>query len=448
MSIAPLTITGVSQFSSDLQSILNRAVQIAQIPITQLQNKDSDLIQQKTLLGSLRTNAGNLAAGLEALSTVAVNQAVSATSSNTAAVGVVSTNGATPASYTIDSITSIAAAASERSLIGYADSSATPVSSNGTLNLTVGANSYRFPLATNTLVGLRDKINSLGAGVTASILTTGDGNYLSVSATATGAGAITLKDDPDGANAALLTATNPGSDAQFSLNGINVTQKGNLVSSVIPGVTFRLLGSSNSATTITAATDRTKLSSALQTFVSGYNTLKSDLNAQAGAGAGLLTGNPIVTRLQDTLRQIASFRGDSGTVQNLANLGITFDAAGKASFDTTAFNALSDSSITDGFAFIGSATSGLAGFSKVLRQFSDPIEGMITLEVAGIDRTDQSIQSQVARLTDRVNLMQTNLSRRLATADSLLAQLQSQQQSLTASLQGLSLVLYGKSLNQ
>ncbi len=41
-ALTPLTLNGVSKYSSDMQAILNRAVQIAQIPITFLQNHDSD----------------------------------------------------------------------------------------------------------------------------------------------------------------------------------------------------------------------------------------------------------------------------------------------------------------------------------------------------------------------------------------------------------------------
>lgn len=448
MSIAPLTITGVSQYSSDLQSILNRAVQIAQIPITQLQNHDSDLLQQKSLLNTLNTDTGNLASALDSLGTVAQSQALSASSSNSSALAILGVATTTPTSYTINSITSVATAASERSQTGYADSSSTPVSANGTLQLSVGSNNYRFTLNTNTLVGLRDTINGLGAGVTASILTTANGNYLSVTSTATGSAAIALHDDPDGANTSLLTSTNPGSDAQFQLNGINVTQHGNTVNNVIPGVTFQLLDPSSSPTTITVASDRTKLSSALQTFVSAYNTLRGDLKAQVGAGAGLLSGSPVVTRLEDTLRQVASFRISSGSVHSLADLGISFDTSGNATFNGTAFQSLSDSSITDAFKFIGTTTQNLGGFSKTLSQFSDPIGGLIRTELDGIDRTDQNIQQQITTLTDRVNTMQTNLSQRLEAADSLLAQLQAQQQSLTASLQGLNLVLYGKSQTQ
>ena len=255
MSFAPLTITGVSQFSADFQTILNRAVKIAQIPITLLQNKDSDLLQQKTLLSGLSGSAGALATSLKSLGTIASYQALAAVSSQPAVVSATSAGATSPAAYTIDSITSLATAASERSVAGYADSAATAVSANGTVKLAVGAQNYQFTLTNNSLVGLRDKINSLAAGVTASILTTGTGNYLSVSANAAGATTLTLTDDPDGAAAALLTATNQGSDAAFKLNGIDITQKTNLVNSVIPGVTFQLLATSATPVTISLRTD-------------------------------------------------------------------------------------------------------------------------------------------------------------------------------------------------
>ena len=135
-------------------------------------------------------------------------------------------------------------------------------------------------------------------------------------------------------------------------------------------------------------------------------------------------------------------------MQSLADLGVQFSNTGVASFDQTTFNSLTDSQVADGFSFVGTATSGLGGFAASLTTFSDPIEGLIKVEQDGISRTDQSIQSQVATLNDRISTMQSNLLLQLEKADALQAQLQSQQTSLTASLQGLSLVLYGKSATQ
>jgi flagellar hook-associated protein 2 len=445
MSITPLTLSGVSQYSSDLQNVLNRAVKIAAVPVQQLQNRDSDLIQQKSLLGGLQSAVGDLAASLASLGSVAAQKGITATSSDSTVVGITGTAASAPAVYTIDSVTSTAAIASERSVTGYADSAATPVSSIGQLTLTIGSHNYAISLTTNTLVGLRDKINSLGAGVTASILTTGNGNYLSVTANSPGQTTMKLVDDPMGAATQMLTNTNQGTDAVFQLNGVTVQQKSNSVNSVIPGVTFELLKQSNAPVNISLASDRSKLSTALQTFVDSYNGLKSQLDAQSGKNAGLLTGSSIVTGVERVVREVASYRLSTGQVHGLADLGVSFDNAGKAAFDPAVIQSLSDTAVADGFSFIGNSTSGLGGLSKSLTQYSDPISGLIRYEQDGIDRTDQSIQKQITAMTDRITDMQTHLSQQLALADSLLSQLESQQKSLTASLQGLNLVLYGKS---
>ncbi len=445
--LTPLTLSGVSKYSSDMQAILNRAVAIAQIPITQLQNRDSDVIQQEQLLAAMQTSVANLADTLTTLGNIAKSQALTATSSNPTAVEVAATGATQAGTYTINSITSAATAASERAVNPVLDSANTPVSSTGTVNLVVGSNNYKFTLTNNSLVGLRDQINSLGAGVTASILTTSGGNYLSIASNTTGASTLQLFDDPDGANTNLLTSTNQGTDADFFLNGIEVKQSGNIVNSVVSGVTFTIQAASTTPVTLSLASDGTQLASALQNVISDYNSLSTLIHAQEGPGAGLLSGNSIVGQLQSLQRQFASFTGTTGSIKSLADLGVEFSASGVASLNTDTFNKLSATQLADAFSYVGSATSGLAGFASTLKQFSDPVTGLMRVELDGFTNTDKDLTSHIATLTDRANLMQFNLQLQLAAADTLLANLQSTQDSLTASLQGLSLVLYGQNQN-
>ena len=447
MSITPITLSGVSTYASDFQSILNRAVGIAQIPLTRLQNQDATILQQKTDLSSLASAAGSLASSLQNLGDLATNQAVSATSSDPTVLTATATGAPAASSYTINSVTSLATAASERSLNGYADSTATPVSSTGTVQLTVGSRNYTINLTHNSLVSLRDQINALGAGVTASILTTAAGNYLSLGANAAGATTLSLTDDPTtsghtGANLPLLTNTNQGSDAQFQLNGINVTQASNTVNSVIPGVTFQLLAKSSTAVTISLGSDPTSISAGLQTFVDNLNALNTQVASQVGTGS--LAGNNALTGLENVVNQLKTYNLASGGVHSLAELGITFDATGKATFDQTTFDNLSGTRIVDAFNFLGSASTGLAGFGNSVTQYSDPVNGLIATEQSGLARADQHLQSQINTLTDRINTMQTSLAKRLAAADAHAALLASQQSALSANLQGLTYVLYGK----
>jgi flagellar hook-associated protein 2 len=423
---------------------MERAVKIAQLPIQALQNRDGDILQKKTLLSGLAAGVSGLASSLDALGQTAANKALTASSSQSSVVSVLNSGAGTAASYTINSVTSIATAASERSITSYADSAATPVGSTGDFRLVVGGDNYDFSLANNTLVGLRDKINGLGAGVTASILTTGDGNYISISANASGAKALELRDDPGGANTNLLTSDNQGTDLVFHLNGIEVRQARNLVNSVVPGLTFTVLKESNTDTQVSVASDRSDLASALANFAGSFNALRGQLNAQVGTAAGLLTGSSLVTQLSGQLRQIAAHRAASGSIRSLAELGLTFDNKGSVSFDAKVLNGLTDEQMTDAFAFLDTSATGLGKFAVGLRQFSEPIGGLIKLEQEGLDRVDAAIQKQLATLTDRLAVMQRGLALKLQQADSLLASLESQQNTVKASLQGLNVVLYGK----
>jgi flagellar hook-associated protein 2 len=212
----PLSFTGISKFSNDFQTILSHSVQVAQIPVSQLQSKDSNILQQKALLGSLQTAVTNLAGSLSTLGTVGSTKALSASSSNSSVVTASATARTNAAAYTIDSITSAGSAASERSTIGYADAGSTPVSTSGDVTLQIGSNTKTFTLANNNLTSLRDQINGLNLGVTASILTTSDGNYLTVSANATGHTTLKLFDGDDTTGTNLITSTNQGTDAYSS----------------------------------------------------------------------------------------------------------------------------------------------------------------------------------------------------------------------------------------
>jgi flagellar hook-associated protein 2 len=326
------------------------------------------------------------------------------------------------------------------------------------MKLTVGATPYQFTLANNNLVTLRDAINGLGAGATASILTTSGGNYLSIAANGTGATTLQLLDDPGDpglghTNTPWLTATNQGTNAVFQLNGINVSQTGNVVNNIIPGVSFAIVGASATPVTLSLRSDPSQLSSALQDLVGKYNAVRTQLNAQEGPAAGQLSGDTAVGQMEGLMRQIASYTTTSATgqVTSLADLGIEFDTAGKMSFVPTAtkpnqiaFDTLTDTQISNGFKFIGSSTSGLGGLWRSIQQMSDPISGLFKIETSGFSTSDKNIQSQITTLTDRMSTMQTSLAAQLQKADSMLALLASQQSTLAASMQGLSLVLYGK----
>src|SRR5690242_6201363 len=109
--ITPLVFTGVSQYSTDFQSILSRAVQLASLPAQQLQNQQTDLHTQEGLLNSLSSAVSDMTSSIGALGQLGTSKALVATTTNSAAVTASATGATAAANYTVTNITSVARAA-------------------------------------------------------------------------------------------------------------------------------------------------------------------------------------------------------------------------------------------------------------------------------------------------------------------------------------------------
>lgn len=534
----PLYFTGVSQYSSDFQSIIQRAVQLAQLPITTLQNEETTNTSKIQALQTLSPEVSAVGSDVAALGTLANNQALGATTSNSSVVTAVNTGATAPATYTLSDITSLASAASETSLAGYSASQA--VSANGTVNLVVGSSTYQLNLTgsgDNNIAYLAQAINNANAGVTATVLSSGSTQYLTVSANNTGATTLQLNDvsptdlvsstgtgtenlsqtyadttstavsstglfqlvvgsktysldlgdnnnltglenainssgagvtasitgsdgayslsitNPGGATTIqlnnvtdLLSDTNQGSNASFSLNGVPVTESTNTITDVIPGVSFTLNGETSGSATISLASDPSQLSSALQSLVSDYNTLVTEVQQQYGTSAGPLNGDPIITQISDDMQQLVTYWNPASTssIRSLSDLGISLSDTGQMSFSTSTFNALSDSQISDAFKFLGSSTTGFGALAGNFTQISDPVSGIIEDETNGLNQDNTQLGDQITTLDQQAAQIQAQATTQAQQADALCAELEQQQSTLDASIESLNYVIYGK----
>ena len=448
MGLTPLTFTGISQYSQDFQTILQRVTTIASFPLNQLKNEQQDVATKRQLTSELSNSVKLLGEKITALKDVAANRAVAATSSNTVKLTIDSVNTDTLTTYNITDVTSIAVAASETSLSSYASSTATQVSASGSVRLTVGTTLYDIALTTpeNNLVGLRDKINALNSGVTATILTVdASTNYLSISANATGAKVVTLREDPVGLNTSLLTATNQGSNLNFKLNGVAVSRSGNQVNDLVSGVSFSLKQTTSVAETLSIglSSDRSKLSTAVSGFIDAYNTVQAKITGQVGKTAGLLTGDFLVREAQDILRKVSSFGLGTGSVKSWSDLGVSFSTAGQISFDAGIFNTLSQTQLQDSFSFFKD-TTGLGALSKSTSGFSQDVTGLAAIQIDQYGKTDSRLTVQIAKLEDRISVLRQTYLQKLQAADALLGRFESQRNVVSASIDGLNLVVYGR----
>src|SRR5678816_4432663 len=100
LPFTPLSFTGISSYSQDFNTVLQRAVSIASLPLKRLQNDDADILSRKATLGSLTSSVGALAASVTALGNVAHSGGRVATSSDTVEVSVAYAGATSSATYT------------------------------------------------------------------------------------------------------------------------------------------------------------------------------------------------------------------------------------------------------------------------------------------------------------------------------------------------------------
>ena len=213
-------------------------------------------------------------------------------------------------------------------------------------------------LATDTLESLKDKINALDYGVTASVLGAGDDTYTLVLKSQDGksnALRITATESPSGSGLSAIdnSTTNSskqklaGTDATFTVDGISLTRSSNTISDLFRGYTVNLLASttvngSDTPANLTGSVDKDQATTNLQSFVTAVNTARTLLNEKTFRGsstqdAGDLSDDPVIKSIQNQLKTLTSSQvsGFGANGVYLSNLGVRTEKDGLLSLNTT-----------------------------------------------------------------------------------------------------------------
>jgi flagellar hook-associated protein 2 len=418
-----------SSYSSDLQQVLSRAVAIASLPLTQLNSTLTNLQNRSAELQTLNGKFSAVQSAVQAMSTAA--SSTSAQVSDSSVIAAQSDATAAAGSYAIHVVSAGApsSALSQSTLPVVTDPSTQSISTATSFTLSVDNTPVTIIPAANTLSSLADAINSSGANVTATIVNLGSPsapNYqLSLQSTKLGTIALQLN---DGSND-LMGALAAGSVAQYQINGQPATPISSDSSTVTiaPGVTVDLLESGDS--TVTVAQSSQAQANALSSFATAYNAAVDELNVNRGQGGGALTGDALIYTLSQSLRDISSFTGGSGSVQNITDVGLTFDKNGHLNFDQTVFTNAVAAHPGDMSAFLGSPTTG--GFLKdatdTMNGLGDPTNGVLETTIASAQTAIDNQNQKISDEQDRITVLTTSLTSRIDAADALIASLEQQQ---------------------
>jgi len=251
-----------------------------------------------------------------------------------------------------------------------------------------------------------------------------------------------------------FTQANAAANAALTVDGVPISSASNIVTGAIPGVTLNVLGSSSGVPiTLTVASDASQVSTAINQFVTDYNTALNlvntqftDTNTTSSSGAttnsqGVLASDPTVVALQGALEQAAaySYKPTTGTttVSMLSDLGITTNDDGTLSVDSATLNsALTNNPMDVQNFFEGTALNGFANsLYNTLNSFVSAGDGAFKVDLSSISSESAAVTAQINDFeTGYIASQQTLLTADFTKAEIALQQLPQQMQQLNAEL--------------
>lgn len=371
------------------------------------------------------------------------------------------TSTATPGNYSL-AVTQLAQGATLKSAV-VASASNTAIGT-GTLNITVGSSTFTVAIGSsaNSLSGIANAINNAtgNPGVGASVVTTNTGAYLQLSSSVTGAnstlsvsasggdGGLSALTYTPGGSANGLTQTQGAQDAIIQINGSPYNSASNSISNAITGVTINALAVSatGKTTTLTVAADPTGPTSAINSFVTAYNSLVgivtnlTSYDASTGT-AGTLLGDSLLSGFTSQVQSIIAGGVPSGSgssaLTSLAQIGITVGTDGTLSVNNATLNsALQNNPSAVSNLFTNSTTGVAVQLGNVLTTFTQS-GGLVDQATTSLQSTLTNISTQQTALNDQLTQLQSQLYAEYTAMETVVSQLKSTATALTSELAAL-----------
>jgi len=303
---------------------------------------------------------------------------------------------------------------------------------SGSLSIQVGsgtAQTITVDDSSNTLSTLAAAINSAGVGVAASVISDTNGSRLSlVSSTGGTAGQLTVTSNLTDATTSTGVTTQTGllgQDANLSVDGVAITSASNTVSTAIPGVTFQLLGTSASPVQVQITNDTGDISTAMDAFVTAYNTVAGDLTTQEGDDSSgnpePLFGDPTISLMQTQLSEALLGGKSSGAISSITQLGVTVNPDGTLTFSDSDLQSTLNSNFSDVVGFLQNTGSFGMNFTSVLNGLSSTdTTGAVFLAEQQNTAEETTLNTDVSNEEALLATESTSLTAELNTANQVL----------------------------
>ena len=438
----------------DTDSIIRQMMQLERRPITLLQRQEASYQAQISGIGTLKSVLTELQSAATALKENDLFEGFSARSGNTDILTASASDTAVAGTYSVE-VTQLAEAHSVKSA-AFADSDTTEIGT-GTITIQLGANTavdIAIDSEHNTLSGIATAINDSSAEVAAGVLYDGSNYYLTLTGKETGAAntisfSVKTTDTGDFSVLEPFATDNDPLDAQLTINNNPVTRSSNTIDDLVQGVTLNLKKAEvGTQFDVTVNRNLAPVNSKINDFVEKYNNALNALkelqksNPETGE-MGLLQGDSTPRLLQTQLQNMlyASVDGVDDSFDTLSELGVSADANGLLSYDSSVLASAYETNREDVVNFFTKTTEGSEGLALQFEDFLDGYlgtTGFLTGKEDSLNRSIDRIGDQVERIEFRLQKREENLRRQFESLETLMAQFQNTSGVLSQQLSALS----------
>jgi flagellar hook-associated protein 2 len=278
-----------------------------------------------------------------------------------------------------------------------------------------------YNTSSDSIQNVLSRINNSSAGVTASF--DSQNNRFVLTNNSTGNVGISMQDVTGNFLAATGLSTGQtvsGQNLLYKLYGgtQQLTSLSNTITSDSSGISGLTVNATQATSfTVTVASDTSKISSAIQQFVTDYNSVQSYIttqmavtnNSDGSVTAGLLTGDMTANGIASSLRAL-SFAGiTSSTISSLADLGVTTNGQNNtATVDTDTLNSALASNLNAVQSFFTNSTNGLG--TQLMNYLDDTIGGASTTTPGTLTQHETDLSTQSSDITTQISNLETKIT--------------------------------------
>ncbi len=415
--------SGSSRYAQDFQQVIERAVAIASLPITQLASQKMALGQKQDAYGVISEKIAAVNNAVQGLKAAVGGSSYTTNTSNSSVATATASAGTLTGTYsiTVEDAGAFTRLVSDGGL-------AAQLATGAEFSLKVDGDTIQIKPEAPTLQGLATAINAARHGVQASIINLGSASApdyrLSLQSTAVANVDVQLDCGADN----LVSTLVAGRNATYRVNGQPVAPAEALSSNtrsvaVAPGLVVNIAQTGTADIEVCRSTS--PVAASLGSLVNAYNNAVGELGKHRGQAGGALAGDSQVLTISSGLREILNYSAGSGNVKSLADLGLRFDSRGLLTLDSSALAGVDVSDI-EKFLGDGSGSGFLASANRPLNGLGASGDGLLRTTLDGIASQISRQDELIAVKQERADQLRESLNAKMAAADALIASMEQQ----------------------